>query len=202
MPPSWESPRRAIPPVGDGVQDANWHTILKIIGIILTLGIGFYLKLRLSQHLAGAVRAYFPCRGAGAELSGAGAATAAAAAGRALADRIGAKAVLLLSTMASRFFPGRFYVLISHGSVAAIIGGQAVLALLQAGIPAAVPAFMVEALPKHVRCTALSFGQKLRHAIFGGTCRWWRWRWPARRTIRWRRRCISRQRAWCRSSWC
>jgi MHS family proline/betaine transporter-like MFS transporter len=42
-------------------------------------------------------------------------------------------------------------------------------ALLQSGLSGAVPAFMVEALPKHVRCTALSFGQNLAQACFGGT---------------------------------
>jgi MHS family proline/betaine transporter-like MFS transporter len=86
-----------------------------------------------------------------------------------LADRIGAKAVLLLSTLGFALLSWPLYLLISHGSVAAIICGQAVLAILQSGISGAVPAFMVEALPKHVRCTALSFGQNLAQACFGGT---------------------------------
>ena len=61
------------------------------------------------------------------------------------------------------------YALISHGSIMAVIAGQAGFALLQSGISSAMPAFTVEALPKHVRCTALSFGTNLAQAIFGGT---------------------------------
>ena len=74
-----------------------------------------------------------------------------------------------MSTMGFALLAWPLYVLISHGSIAAIICGQAVFALLQSGLSGAVPAFMVEALPKHVRCTALSFGQNLAQACFGGT---------------------------------
>jgi MHS family proline/betaine transporter-like MFS transporter len=37
------------------------------------------------------------------------------------------------------------------------------------GIGGAVPAFMVEAFPRRLRCTALSFGQNLAQACFDGT---------------------------------
>ncbi len=47
--------------------------------------------------------------------------------------------------------------------------GQTGFVLLQASISSAMPAFNVEALPKHVRCTALSSGYNLAQAIFGGT---------------------------------
>ncbi|HEY4939902.1 MAG TPA: MFS transporter [Rhizomicrobium sp.] len=147
----------------------QWRTILKIIGIILTLGIGFYLNfvylstwLVQYAHISHAEALALNCLGLALQLPLLPLAGA-------LADRIGAKAVLLLSTIGFALLSWPLYVLISHGSIAAIIGGQAVLALLQAGISAAVPAFMVEALPKHVRCTALSFGQNLAQAVFGGT---------------------------------
>lgn len=147
----------------------QWRTILKIIGIILTLGIGFYLNfvylstwLVQYAHISHAEALALNCLGLALQLPLLPLAGA-------LADRIGAKAVLLLSTIGFAALSWPLYVLISHGSIAAIIGGQAVLALLQSGISAAVPAFMVEALPKHVRCTALSFGQNLAQAVFGGT---------------------------------
>jgi MHS family proline/betaine transporter-like MFS transporter len=87
----------------------------------------------------------------------------------ALADRISAKAVILLSTIGFALFSWPLYLLIAHGTMLAIIAGQAGLAVLQTGISGAIGAFMVEALPKHVRCTALSFGQNLAQACFGGT---------------------------------
>ena len=147
----------------------QWRTILKIVGIILTLGIGFYLNfvylstwLVQYAHISHSEALALNCVGLALQLPLLPLAGAAA-------DRIGAKAVLLLSAVGFAVLSWPLYVLISHGSIAAIVGGQAVLALLQSGISAAVPAFMVEALPKHVRCTALSFGQNFAMAVFGGT---------------------------------
>ena len=147
----------------------QWRTILKIVGMILTLGIGFYLNfVYLSTWLvqytgiSHAEALGLNCLGLALQLPLLPLAGV-------LADRIGAKAVLLLATLGFALLSWPLYLLISHGSVVAIILGQAVLAVLQSAISGAVPAFMVEALPKHVRCTALSFGQNLAQAVFGGT---------------------------------
>ncbi|MGD0142554.1 MAG: MFS transporter [Rhizomicrobium sp.] len=147
----------------------QWRTILKIIGIIMTLGIGFYLNfvylstwLVQYAHISHSRALALNCLGLALQLP------LLPLAGT-LADRIGTKAVLLLSTIGFALLAWPLYALISQGTMAAIIGGQAVLALLQSGISAAVPSFMVESLPKHVRCTALSFGQNLAQACFGGT---------------------------------
>ena len=147
----------------------QWRTILKIVGMILTLGIGFYLNfVYLSTWLvqytgiSHAEALALNCLGLGLQLPMLPLAGV-------LADRIGAKAVLLLSTLGFALLSWPLYLLISHGSIVAIIIGQGVLAMLQSAISGAVPAFMVEALPKHVRCTALSFGQNLAQACFGGT---------------------------------
>ena len=147
----------------------QWRTILKIIGMILTLGIGFYLNfVYLSTWLvqytgiSHAEALALNCVALALQLPLLPLAGV-------LADRIGAKAVLLLSTLGFVLFSWPLYILISQGTVAAILAGQAILALLQSMISGAVPAFMVEALPKHVRCTALSFGQNLAQACFGGT---------------------------------
>lgn len=147
----------------------QWRTILKIIGMIMTLGIGFYLNfvylstwLVQYAHISHSGALALNCLGLALQLPMLPLAGA-------LADRIGPKAVVLLSTIGFAVLSWPLYLLISQGTIAAIIVGQAVLALLQSGISGAVPAFMVEALPKHVRCTALSFGQNLAQACFGGT---------------------------------
>jgi MHS family proline/betaine transporter-like MFS transporter len=147
----------------------QWRTILKIIGMIMTLGIGFYLNfvylstwLVQFDHISRAEALALNCLGLGLQLPLLPLAGA-------LADRIGPKAVILLSTIGFALFSWPIYLLISHGTVASIVAGQALLAFLQCGISGAVPAFMVEALPKHVRCTSLSFGQNLAQAVFGGT---------------------------------
>lgn len=147
----------------------QWHTILKIVGTILTLGIGFYLNfvyistwLVQNIHISASEALALNCLGLALQLPLMPLAGA-------LADRITPKAVLLMSAIGFATLSWPLYLLISHGSIAAIIAGQAVFAVLQSGISAVVPAFMVEALPKHVRCTALSFGQNFAMACFGGT---------------------------------
>ncbi len=147
----------------------QWRTILKIIGMVLTLGIGFYMNfVYISTWLVqyvGISRAEalaLNCLGLALQLP------MLPLVGRA-ADRIGAKAVILISTIAFALLSWPLYLLVLHGGALAIVVAQAVFALLQSGIGGAVPAFMVEALPKHVRCTSLSFGQNFAMAVFGGT---------------------------------
>ncbi len=76
---------------------------------------------------------------------------------------------MALSTLGFVLMTWPLYVLISHGSLAAVLLGQLGFVLLQASISSGMPAFNVEALPKHVRCTALSSGYNIAQAIFGGT---------------------------------
>ena len=147
----------------------QWRTILKIVGIAMTLGIGFYLNfvylstwLVQYAHVSRAEALTLNCVGLALQIP------LMPLAGH-LADRIGNKSVLMLSTIGYAVFAWPLYFLISHATIEAIVAGQATLALLQSGLGAALPAFMVEALPKHVRCTSLSFGQNFAQAIFGGT---------------------------------
>ena len=147
----------------------QWLTILRITGTVLTLGIGFYLNfVYLSTWLvqyAGLSRpvalllnaAMLAMQLVTLPLAGA------------LSDRIGRKAQMLLATLGFALMSWPLYSLISHGSIWAIMAGQLGFVLLQSGISSALPAYTVEALPKHVRCTALSFGTNLAQAIFGGT---------------------------------
>jgi MHS family proline/betaine transporter-like MFS transporter len=147
----------------------QWRTILKIIGMMLTLGIGFYMNfVYLSTWLVqytGISRAEalgLNCLGLALQLPLLPLAGAAA-------DRIGAKAVILLSAMGFALLSWPLYSIVLKGGALGIVFGQAIFALLQSGIGGAIPAFMVEALPKHVRCTSLSFGQNFAMACFGGT---------------------------------
>ncbi len=147
----------------------QWQTILKIVGVMMSLGIGFYLNfvylttwLTQYAHISHAEALALNSVGLALQVP------LLPLAGM-LADRIGNRAVLMLSAIGFALFSWPVYTLVSHGTIASIIAGQAVLAVLQSGISAAIPAFMVEALPKHVRCTALSFGQNFAMAVFGGT---------------------------------
>jgi MHS family proline/betaine transporter-like MFS transporter len=174
--------RRRLPPdpVIVGVAEARhapvvtafrtqWRTIVKLVGMMVALAVGFYLNFvylstwlvqyahitpthaLLLNSLALALQLIFlPLTGA-------------------LSDRIGRKPVLLGAAAGYALLTWPLYLLIHHGVVVGIIAAQAVLALLQSGISGTMPTFMVEALPKHVRCTSLSFGQNFAQACFGGT---------------------------------
>ena len=147
----------------------EWRTILRITGMMLTLGIGFYLNfvylstwLTQYTHLTKPVTLLLNALMLGLQL-------VILPLGGALSDRIGRKAQLLLSLAGFALLTWPLYNLIGHGSLVAVLLGQAGFSFLQAGISSVLPAFTVEALPKHVRCTALSFGTNLAQACFGGT---------------------------------
>ena len=147
----------------------EWRTILRITGMMLTLGIGFYLNfvylstwLVQYTHLTKPVALLINAAMLALQL-------VLLPAGGALSDRIGRKAQLLLSTLGFALLSWPLYTLVGHGTLLSVLLGQAGFSLLQAGISSAIPAFTVEALPKHVRCTALSFGTNLAQACFGGT---------------------------------
>ena len=147
----------------------QWLTILRITGTVLTLGIGFYLNfVYLSTWLVQYAGLSRPVALLLNALMLAMQLVTLPLAG-ALSDRIGRKAQMLLATLGFALMSWPLYTLISHGSIWAIMAGQLGFVLLQSGISSALPAWTVEALPRHVRCTALSFGTNLAQAIFGGT---------------------------------
>ncbi len=147
----------------------QWRTILRITGMTLTLGVGFYLNfVYLSTWLVQYTHTARPIALLLNALMLAMQLVLLPLAGS-LSDRIGRKAQMLLATLGFALMSWPLYTLISHGSILAILAGQAGFVLLQSGISSALPAFTVEALPKHVRCTALSFGTNVAQAIFGGT---------------------------------
>ena len=147
----------------------QWRAILRITGMMLTQGIGFYLNfvylstwltqyahiakqatLLLNAVMLALQLVLLPVMGA-------------------LSDRIGRKAQMVLGALGFVLLTWPLYILIDRGSLIAVLAGQAGFVLLQAVISSAMPAFNVEALPRHVRCTALSSGYNLAQALFGGT---------------------------------
>ena len=147
----------------------EWRTILRIAGTMLTQGIGFYLNfvylatwLTQYTHISKPVTLLLNALMLALQL-------VFLPLGGILSDRIGRKGQLALSTLGFVLLTWPLYVLISHGSLAAVLLGQLGFVLLQASISSGMPAFNVEALPKHVRCTALSSGYNIAQAIFGGT---------------------------------
>ena len=147
----------------------QWRTILRITGMMLTQGIGFYLNfvyletwLTQYTHISKPVTLLLNAVMLTLQL-------VLLPLGGALSDRIGRKAQLALGTLGFVLLTWPLYTLVAHGSLLAVLAGQAGFSVLQATVSSAMPAFNVEALPKHVRCTALSSGYNLAQALFGGT---------------------------------
>ena len=147
----------------------QWRTILRITGLMLTQGIGFYLNfvylatwLTEYTHITKPVALLLNAVMLALQL-------VLLPLGGAMSDRIGRKGQMVLGTLGFILLTWPIYNLIDRGSLIAVLAGQAGFSLLQATMSSAMPAFNVESLPKHVRCTALSSGYNLAQALFGGT---------------------------------
>jgi MHS family proline/betaine transporter-like MFS transporter len=87
----------------------------------------------------------------------------------ALSDRIGRKTVLLIGAAGLILASVPLLGWMGHGTVLSIVTGQFGFEIFVGCFAGASPAFMVEAFPKHVRCSGLSVGYNLSMSIFGGT---------------------------------
>lgn len=146
----------------------QWRTILKVVGLSLGNSVGFYMcfvfvSTWLKEHynvstsvalllnsLAILLMMFItPIAGA-------------------VSDRIGRKPVLFLGAAGFGLLAWPLFKLMSVATPAAILGGQCAFAFIMSCYGAS-PAFLVEAFPKHVRCSGLSAGYNLSQSVFGGT---------------------------------
>ena len=86
-----------------------------------------------------------------------------------LSDRFGRKPVLFTGAAGLTVLSVPLLLLMSAGTTSAIMLGQFGFEIFVGCFAGAGPAFMVEAFPKHVRCSGLSVGYNLTLSIFGGT---------------------------------
>jgi MHS family proline/betaine transporter-like MFS transporter len=168
-------PERAILETGEARKSplaeafrTQWRTILKVIGFTLGNGVGFYLcfvfvstwlkeHYHVSPSLALTLNSFAifimmiltPIAGA-------------------ISDRIGRKPVILVGAAGFALFAWPLFKLMSNANVGSIVAGQCFFALFLACYGAS-PAFLVEAFPKHVRCSGLSIGYNIAQSVFGGT---------------------------------
>ncbi|MCE9650255.1 MAG: MFS transporter [Parvibaculum sp.] len=148
----------------------QWATILKVLGLNLANAVGFYLCfVFITTWLSGLGQPVPQTTALLLNSLGLLILMLATPVSGILSDRIGRKPMILLGTGGMAIFAWPLFWLMSHGTIPAIIAGQAGFALLMSCFTGASPAFMVEAFPKYVRCSGLSIGYNLALTIFGGT---------------------------------
>ncbi|MBI1181861.1 MAG: MFS transporter [Alphaproteobacteria bacterium] len=159
---------RQTSPIRDAFK-TQWRTILKVIGFNLVNGIGFYLCFvylttwLMQTHGISESQALLQNSVALLAL------LAATLVAGYLSDVIGRKPMLIIGTGLMTVLAWPLFWLVSQHSIAAMIAGEVGFAIVLSFFFGACPAFMVEAFPKHVRCSGLSVGYNLALSIFGGT---------------------------------
>ncbi|MGE0668489.1 MAG: MFS transporter [Sphingomonadales bacterium] len=163
-----ENPRQATSPIREAFR-TQWRTILKAVGFNLVASVGFYMCFVYLTTWMMQVHGFTETRALLLNSAALFALMLLTPAMGILSDRIGRKPVLLAGTGLLAVLAWPIFLLLSQPALPAIMAGQLCLALIVACFAGAFPAFMVEAFPKHVRCSGLSVGYNLAQSIFGGT---------------------------------
>ena len=151
------------------VFKTQWRTILQVIGLNMGNAIGFYLCfiyvaswLRREHHMAPSQALLI---NSGALLVMLVATIGAGV----LSDRIGRKQLILIAFGLMSVATVPLFGLLSTGDPMRVFLALSAFAVILAGVFGSAAALMVEAFPKHVRCSGLSVGYNLAQSIFGGT---------------------------------
>src|SRR6185369_138591 len=86
----------------------------------------------------------------------------------ALSDRVGGKPILIAATGGLFILAWRLFWMLHHPEISLVLPAQIGFAVLVACFGGTVPTAMVEMVPDHVRCTALSVGYNTAMAVLGG----------------------------------
>jgi MFS transporter, MHS family, proline/betaine transporter len=155
-------------PVGEAFR-TEWPSMLRIFAFLAFGGIGWYLCfvyvttwLRQTEHIPAStafdinVIAILLLMVLGPVFGG-------------MSDRVGRKPIVIAAIVSSLLLVWPLFWLMHHPSPAMALLGQCGLAALIAAYIGPASAFMVEAFPTRVRCSALSFAYSASLSIFGGT---------------------------------
>jgi MHS family proline/betaine transporter-like MFS transporter len=147
----------------------QWRAMLQVIGLNTGHAVGFYLCfvylptwLKREHHLPSATALLLTSAALTVLL------TSTLIAG-ALCDRIGRKPLMLTSFALLSVLTVPLFHLMIDGDAGRVLIAEALFAVMLAGVVGSSAALMVEAFPKHVRCSGLSVGYNLAQTAFGGT---------------------------------
>jgi MHS family proline/betaine transporter-like MFS transporter len=167
LPLTAPSPGHRRPPLFAALE-TEWRTVVRVILLCLPNGVGFYI---LFVYLVSYLQTFdnIPPREAldintismlgliGCSL-----------AGGALSDRFGRKPIAVAAMAGLLLLSWPLFDLLGHPWFAVMLSAQLCFAALIGLYVGQVPAMLVEALPREVRCTALSVSYNLSVGLFGG----------------------------------
>ena len=143
--------------------------VMRLAGATTFLAVGFYLVFLYIVSWLQSVDGVDPARALTINTASMVAMIPVALAAGWLSDRIGGCAPVMLIAMAAAFVTSvPFFLLLHHDATLPIAMGQIALVILVGSVSALTPAFMVEATPPSVRCTAIALGYNIPNGLLGG----------------------------------
>jgi MHS family proline/betaine transporter-like MFS transporter len=167
LPETVPAGRRERTPIVETVRD-HWRTVLSFAGLSVFNAVGFYVSfvylvswLQIADHFAA---------GRSLEINSFSMVILLLVVimSGLLADLFGRKPLLLFATLLGFFGALPLFWLLNHPSVWLAQLGQLGLALIVGLYGGTLPAILVEAAPRRVRCTAVALGYNISLGVIGG----------------------------------
>ncbi|MFO1085590.1 MAG: MFS transporter [Reyranellaceae bacterium] len=156
-------------PLAETVRHHLW-LVARLAGVTIFLAVGFYLVFLYIVSWLQSVDGVDPARALTINTASMAAMIPIALAAGCLSDRLGGRVPIMLAAMAGAVAGAvPMFLLMHQDATLPIVLAQVTLVLLVGSVSALTPAFMVEATPPAVRCTAIALGYNIPIGVLGGT---------------------------------
>ncbi|MFO1161001.1 MAG: MFS transporter [Reyranellaceae bacterium] len=147
----------------------NLWLVVRLAGVTTFLPVGFYLTFLYLVSWLQSVDGIEPARALTINTANMAVGIPIGLAAGWLSDRIGGRPpVMLAATAAAVLGAVPLFELMHHSATLPIAVGQLAFALMVGSVSALIPAFMVEATPRSIRCTAIALAYNIPNGLLGG----------------------------------
>ncbi len=155
-------------PLVETLRHHSW-LVVRIAGVTVFLAVGFYLVFLYMVSWLQSVDGVDPARALPINTGSMAAMVPVLLAAGWLSDRIGGRPPVMLVAMAAAMVGAvPLFLLMHQNATLPIAAGQIGLVILVGSVSALTPAFMVEATPPSIRCTAIALGYNIPNGLLGG----------------------------------
>lgn len=147
----------------------HFWLVVRLAGVTVFLAVGFYLVFLYMVSWLQSVDGVDPARALTINTASMAAMIPVLLAAGWLSDRIGGRPPVMLAAMAGAIVGAiPLFLLMHQNATLPIAAGQIALVILVGSVSAMTPAFMVEATPPSIRCTAIALGYNIPNGLLGG----------------------------------